>query len=60
MPEGIADVAERLMAEFEGILGPDVIGAVVCQVRRDLASSPSGARDELVERSARQRLVERL
>lgn len=60
MSDHTADVAERLMAEFDGILGPDLVGAVVCQARRDLAGSPPDARDELVERCARQRLVERL
>ncbi len=60
MSEGLADVAERLMAEFEGILSPDVVSAAVCRAGRDLADAPPGAFEELVERRARQRLVERL
>lgn len=58
MSEAVADVAERLMAEFEGRVSPRVVSAVVCEVDRDLSSSLSSeARAELLERSARQRLA---
>ncbi len=54
----LADVAERLMAEFEGRVSPCVVSAVVCEVDRDLSGVTAvEARAELLERSARQRLA---
>jgi hypothetical protein len=54
----VADVAERLMAEFEGRVSPCVVSAVVCEVDRDLSGPAAAeARAELLERSARQRLT---
>lgn len=58
MTDGVADVAERLMAEFEGRLNLDVITAVVRQAARDVAGVHPLARDEMVERAARQRLLD--
>ena len=55
----LADVAERLMAEFDGRCSPASVSAVVLEATRDLAGTPTAAQSELVERSARQRLLER-
>ena len=58
MSDALADVAERPMAEFEGQLSPCVVSAVVRDVDRDLSGAPPAeARAELLERSARQRLL---
>lgn len=58
MSEVVADAAERLMAEFEGRVGPGVVSAVVCEVDRNLTgATPAEARAELLERTARQRLA---
>lgn len=54
----VVDVTERLMAEFESRLDLAVITKVVGGCRRDLDASPVGALPELVERLARQRLLE--
>ncbi len=35
----VADVAERLMAEFEGRVSPRMVSAVVCEVDRDLSGA---------------------
>ena len=56
----VIDVTERLMAEFEDRLGLERITAVVNGCRRDLGAIPETALPELVERLARQRLVELL
>ncbi len=58
MTEGIADITQRLIAEFEARLSPAVVSATVLQAARDLADAPPAARDEMVERAARQRLLE--
>ncbi len=58
MTDGMADVVERLMREFEGRLSLDVVSAAVRGAARDVAGAPAGAWDELVERSARQRLLD--
>ncbi len=60
MSELVADVTERLMAESEGRLALSVVSDVVRAADRDLAGSPAGARGELLERCARQRLLDRL
>jgi hypothetical protein len=56
----VVDVTERLMAEFEGRLGLDLVWPVVHGCRRDLDGTPVGALPELVERLARQRLIDTL
>jgi hypothetical protein len=59
MSEAVVDVAERLMAEFEGVLSPRVVSAVVADAARCLAGPP-GTLSESVEPSARRRLIELL
>lgn len=54
----LASAAERLMREFEGRLDDDVVTATVWQVNSDLGVQPAEARAELVERCARQRLID--
>jgi hypothetical protein len=54
----VIDVTERLMAEFEDRLHLDVITGIVHDCRRDLDASPAAALPELVERLARQRLLD--
>lgn len=54
----VIDVTERLMAEFEDRLGLQVITGVVNACRRDLQGTPSGPMPELLERLARQRLLD--
>lgn len=54
----VADVTERLLAEFEGQLDLGVVSRVVLETRRQLDCSPQGALPELVERAARQRLLD--
>lgn len=56
----VVDVTERLMAEFEHRLGLDEISRVVTGCRHDLEGTPAGALPELVERLARQRLLDLL
>jgi hypothetical protein len=58
MANSLADIAERLMAEFEGRCAPNVVSDVVRGAAQDLTGTPAGAWDELVERAARQRLLE--
>ena len=53
----LADVTERLLAEFEGRLELGVVSRVVLETRAQLDCSPQGALPELVERAARQRLL---
>lgn len=53
----VVDVTERLMAEFEDRLSLPEITRVVARCRQDLQGTPAGALPELVERSARQRLL---
>ena len=54
----VIDVSEKLMAEFEHRLGLEVVSRTVLQCRQDLCTSPVSALPELVERSARQRLID--
>ena len=54
----VADIIEQLMAEFEDRLEPDVTSRVVLGCRADLDCSPSAALPELIERLARQRLLD--
>ena len=54
----LADVTERLLAEFEGRLNLDVISHIVLEARHQLAGSPVTALPELVERLARVRLLD--
>jgi hypothetical protein len=60
MPHG--DVTRRLFTEFGAELPMQLIAATVRQCRRDLDGdgAPHPALPELVERLARQRLVDRL
>jgi hypothetical protein len=58
VPTGtLADVTERLFAEFEPRVSLTTIIATVHDCRRDLAGAPPPALPELVERLARQRLT---
>ena len=54
----MVDTTERLMAEFEDRLDLSLIVQVVAGCRRDLQGGPAGAEPELVERLARQRLLD--
>ena len=54
----LADVAERLMSEFEDRFDLASISRVVQTARHDLAAVPVGSVPELVERLARQRLMD--
>ena len=56
----VIDVTERLMAEFEDRLALNAITAVVSSCRRDLQGTPTGPLPELLERLARQRLLDLL
>ena len=55
----VADVTQRLMAEFEDQWDLATISEVVSGARQDLESMPKAALPELVERLARQRLLDR-
>jgi hypothetical protein len=54
--EGVADVTERLLAEFGSERDLAVIAAVVLGCRAELAAVSAGALPELLERLARERL----
>jgi len=54
----VIDVTERLMAEFEDRLQLQIISGVVNACRRDLQGTPAGPMPELLERLARQRLLD--
>ncbi len=54
----VADVTERLMAEFEDRLDLATISRVVSAARHDLRTVPPGSVPEMVERLARQRLLD--
>lgn len=56
----VVDVTERMMAEFEGRLPLNVISKVVNGCRRDLRGTAATALPELLERLARQRLLDLL
>jgi hypothetical protein len=58
MTASLADVTERLFAEFEARLPLSAIVTTVRQCVRDLHGAPEQALPELVERLARQRLIE--
>jgi len=56
--QSYADITERLFCTFEAVHPLPVITAVMQQCRADVGSStPSGAKPELLERLARQRLT---
>ncbi|MDP9408176.1 MAG: hypothetical protein M3P95_10005 [Actinomycetota bacterium] len=57
--EGTAAATGRLLAEFRWQVDEAEVRRVVQGCVRDLAGVPAGALPELVERSARQRLVTR-
>lgn len=54
------DAVERLTREFGQQLAPEVISALVAASWRDLAGASVGALPELVERLARQRVLNAL
>ncbi len=54
----LADVTERLMAEFGDQVDVSTVSRVVLGCRHDLQGSPVAALPELVERLARQRLLQ--
>ena len=54
----VADAVERLIAEFQGRLGPECVSKAVLACRRDLTGAPAQALPELLERLARQRLLD--
>jgi hypothetical protein len=55
----LAEITKRLCAEFHTRSRED-ISAAVHEADNDLASAPTGALPELVERLARQRLTDQL
>jgi hypothetical protein len=57
-PFSIADVTERLMAEFSGLLDCASVSRTVLACRHELLDAPPAALPELVERLARQRLLD--
>jgi hypothetical protein len=56
----IAEAIERLTPEFAGQLSSGIVAAVVRRCRRDLDTSLPTALPELLERLARQRLIDSL
>lgn len=54
----LADVTERLMAEFGAHADVSAISRVVLDCRQDLAGAPAGAMPELLERLARELLLQ--
>lgn len=53
----LADVTERLMAEFSTCAGVSVVSRIVLDCRHELSGAHTGAAPEVVERLARQRLL---
>ncbi len=56
----VADVTERLMAEFEDRLDLAAISRTVSRARHELHTVAEGSAPELIERLARQRLLDQL
>jgi hypothetical protein len=56
----VADVVERLMAEFQVRLGPERVAQTVLGCRRDLPGIAVGALPERLERLAQRRLLDAL
>jgi hypothetical protein len=54
----LADITERLMVEFGDRVSVSTISAIVLECRHDLQGCPVLALPELVERHARQRLLQ--
>ena len=54
----LADITERLMTEFNDRVPVSTISRIVLECRHDLQGSPVLALPELVERLARQRLLQ--
>ncbi|OLT16115.1 hypothetical protein BJF78_15355 [Pseudonocardia sp. CNS-139] len=54
----VAGAVARLTAEFTDAIGPTVVRRVVRHSRSDLSGCPPAALPELVERLARQRLLQ--
>lgn len=57
---GVNDTVARLTVEFAQHVREEIVRGVVDRGRRDLSGSPINAMPELVERLARQRLLQRL
>lgn len=57
LPPDVGAAISRLLIEFAGLLDGDIVAAAVLDAHRDLQDCPDSARPELVERSARQRLL---
>lgn len=53
----LADVTERLMAEFCASVDVSAVSRIVLDCRHELAGAHTSAAPELVERLARQRLL---
>lgn len=58
MPHPLDDAIERLCAEFEPSVYPDMVAEVVYQCCEDLHMTPELARAEVVEQLARRRLAD--
>ena len=58
MPDPLDDAIERLCAEFESTVDPDMVVEVVYECCDALDMSPEFARTEVVERLARERLAD--
>lgn len=54
----VPDIAERLMIEFGGAVDLSVISQIVLRCCRDLRGIPAATAPELVERLARQDLLD--
>jgi len=54
----LADVTERLMSEFGAHVDVSAVSQIVLHSRHDLAGAPNGAMPDLLERPARQRLLQ--
>ena len=58
--DSYADIVERLFGEYHSVLSLHRISEIVAGARSDLSGTPKGALAELIERLARQRIVEQL
>jgi hypothetical protein len=57
LPSDVGAAISRLLIEFAGRLDGDIAAAAVLDAHRDLHDCPDSTRPELVERSARRRLL---
>ncbi|MCE3556519.1 hypothetical protein LWC33_34410 [Pseudonocardia sp. RS11V-5] len=58
--DDVSSAVARLAREFAGQMSHRVVARVVRECRADLSGVPAGAVPELLERLARQRLLDRL